>query len=223
MSGSATLTTVMSSSSMKVATATAINVHHFRSTASSSRRPPVPDPRTIGMPGSPPAEAAGVRAEVCETKPYAGQRGRPISRSLSRVGSAQVLPQEGHDLAPQRRRRPWTVGRAVVREERMARALVFIHFDLLAAPPCALSQLLADRRGGVLVLGADRREQRAFELLGQLERGSGPYIAGALLRRGVVDEAAPAVHRGIQAVARAGEQQRVAPAHAKADAAQLSA
>ena len=32
MSGSATLTTVMSSSSMKMATDTAINVHHLRST-----------------------------------------------------------------------------------------------------------------------------------------------------------------------------------------------
>src|SRR5437764_601529 len=125
-------------------------------------------------------------------------------------------------LAPELRGGLGAVGRTVVSEEGMARALVVVHFHLLPTGACACAQLLADRGRGVVVLGADRREQRALELRGELERRRGPKRRGDLLEGRFVDEPAPAVDGRVEPVARAGEQERVAPAHAEADAADAS-
>ncbi len=76
--------------------------------------------------------------------------------------------QERHDLAPQLRGGLGSVGRAVVGEESVAGVVVDVDFDFVAAVGGALAQLLGERRRGVLVFGADRGEQRAFELLGEL-------------------------------------------------------
>src|SRR5271166_920199 len=201
MSGSATLTTVMSSSSMKIATETAIKVHHLRSTAYLLALQADYSPALYERPGALPAGAIRRRASA----------------------QLQVPVDERHDRLPELGRRPGPVGRAVVGEEGVPRTLVHVDFDLLTARLRALAQLLAQRRRGVLVLGSDRRQQGAVQLLGELERRRRPRRRRALIWRGFVDEAAPAVDRGIQSVARAGEQQRVAPAHAEADAADPAA
>src|SRR5205807_10356340 len=88
--------------------------------------------------------------------------------------AAEVAGEEGDDLEPEPRGGLGAVARTVVGEERMARALVDVHFDLLAALARARAQLLADRGRGVVVLGSDRREQRAFELRRELERRRRP-------------------------------------------------
>ncbi len=56
MSGSATFTTVMSSSNMKIAVQTAINVHHLRSSPSTARGYFAGDPHRNGGIDAHPAE-----------------------------------------------------------------------------------------------------------------------------------------------------------------------
>src|SRR5438477_307847 len=106
MSGSATFTTVMSSSSMKIATDTAISVHHLRSTGASSR--------------------------VRSSRPSTIGTAAPLfSGRLSAL--LQVLGQERHDPLPQQRRRARAVHRLVVGEERVAGAVVDVDADGPAA------------------------------------------------------------------------------------------
>src|SRR6516165_4015711 len=141
---------------------------------------------------------------------------------------SQVASEEGDDLRPQLRRRRRAVAGPVVGEEGMAGALVDVHFDLSSAPADrrvarALAQPLTELGRGVLVLGPDRRKQRAAQLLDQLERRRGALGRGAFLEGRFVDEPSPAVHRRVQALARAGEQERVAPAHAEAYASEPAA
>src|ERR1700722_14574431 len=201
MSGSATLTTVMSSSSMKIATETAISVHHLRSTPPSFPRvrPPGPDLPPHYMNAPAPARRARGGA-------LWGLRGRP--------DALQGALEERHELAPQLRRGLGPVGRAVVGEERVAGAVVDVDFDLLAGPgggraQRALAQLVAELGRGVVILGADGREQRALQvLLDHLERRRRALLGRALVERRAVDEASPAVDRGGQLFRGAREQQR---------------
>src|ERR1700691_2129000 len=99
MSGSATLTTVMSSSSMKIATDTAIKVHHLRST-----RPP------------------RFPLRACSEALY--EWGSGLRLLGVRSVAAEVALEERHDLAPQLRRRLRSVRRPVVGEEGVAGAVV---------------------------------------------------------------------------------------------------
>src|SRR5271155_3034287 len=136
MSGSATLTTVMSKSNMKIAPDTAINVHHLRSTATPCSHSRTTKPRS--------------EEDVSAWKSLAGAgHHADISRTLAR---AQLSCQEGHDLGPQLRGGPGPVGRAVVGDEGVPGALIHIHFDHLPAGGGALAQLLADLGRGILVL-----------------------------------------------------------------------
>src|SRR4051794_29090406 len=109
-----------------------------------------------------------------------------------------MAPQKRHDLLPQPGGRARAIGWAVVGEEGVAGTLIDVDLDLLTAATDRrsagpLEQLRADLGGGVLVLGADRRQQRAAELLGPLQWRHRPRGGGVLLGRGPVDEAAPAV------------------------------
>ena len=119
------------------------------------------------------------------------------------------------------RRRLGTVAGAVVGEERVAGALVDVDFDLLAARRGARSRsCVAELGRGVLVLGADRREQRAAEL-GRPARAAASGAAAVERSSGVARSMKPP-QQSTAASSRsrgAGEQQRVAPAHAEADAA----
>ena len=188
MSGSATLTTVMSSSSMKIATETAISVHHLRSTT------------------APLVVAARVTApHYMNDHAAPDDRCRRSRAGTPGVGSArlQVPCRNGTISLPQLRGRLGAVGRAVVGEEGVAGALVDVDFDLLAARAAARSRSCSASCGrGVLVLGADRREQRAAAACSASSSGGvGRCRRRALVGRGAVDEAAPAVDGGVEAVA----------------------
>src|SRR6516225_8265937 len=119
---------------MKIATETAIRVHHLRSN----------DPSSLALAGSF-ASTIGTRAHA----PAAALDGYDPPTGGSRLpGGAQVAGEEGDDLRPQLRRRRRAVTGPVVGEERMAGAVVDVHFDLPPAPADrraarALPQLLA--------------------------------------------------------------------------------
>ncbi len=103
-----------------------------------------------------------------------------------RSGAAEVCLQKRHHLSPQLGRGLRPVRRPVVGEEGVADALVDVDFDLLSAGGGSLAQLLCDLGGGIGVLGADYREQRAAQLSGKLERRRGALGRGGVLRGGFV-------------------------------------
>src|SRR5439155_1287317 len=65
-------------------------------------------------------------------------------------------------------------------------------------------------------------DQRTVQLTDHVERRFRPRGAGFSVRGGAIDEAAPAIDRGIDLVAAAGEQQCVPAARAEADRADLA-
>src|ERR1700730_15060912 len=172
MSGSATFTTVMSSSSMKIATATAIRVHHLRSTKTSLRSPrgrtgcgrPVWSRRA-------PFPTATRRAPFSCVRPSAPDPG--CGALYEGSARPQVAREEGHDRPPQRVRGPVPVGRPVVGEEGVTGALVQVHFHLLPALTGTPPQLLPDLGRGIRIFSSDRGQQRAAQPLGKLERRRG--------------------------------------------------
>ena len=113
MSGSATLTIVTSSSSMKVATQTATRVHHFRSTSGSLARV-ASSKRTIGCASFPPVCGSG-----CARTPP----GRPSTSPLAAAGvhgpaaaawlaaRRATYAHSGHQLARMAMRRHATLAR----------------------------------------------------------------------------------------------------------------
>src|ERR1039457_7140414 len=102
---------------MKSATETAISVHHLRSTTTS----------LLSRDGLLHALYEPPRARPANDLPTASPARLRLPRGVS--GDRQVPRQERHDLPPQLRCRDGAVAGAVVGEERMAGALIHVHFD----------------------------------------------------------------------------------------------
>src|SRR3989449_3762169 len=137
------------------------------------------------------------------------------ARSSRVAPSLEVLLEPGEDLLPAVHRGVHAILRAVDGEERVPG--VFVRVELVSFPELLARFLgLGDvLRRGACVLDAEQFEQRALEILGELDRGT-RLTRGQLLGLGD-DTTAIAVDRGVDAAEGTGGQVRLAAAGTVAD------